>query len=128
MWRDEIEKEKEKKADTLVSKGDAFESNPELAVELKAQDIDEIVAFGIQSECCVRATSLGALKAGFKVTLLQGAHSTYDDGGKTAVEIEREVEEELKSKGAKVVPWEDALAAWQQRNMVSCYDIFPEIV
>lgn len=109
--------------------GDTFESNPELAAELKAQDISEIISFGIQSECCVRSTSLGALEAGFKVTILQGAHSTYDEPkGRTAVEIERAVEEELKSKGAEIVPWEDALAAWEQRNMVSCYDLFAGLI
>jgi nicotinamidase-related amidase len=63
---------------------------------------------GIQSEYCVRETSLGALAAGFKVTLLQGAHSTYDDAdsGKSATQLEAEVEEELKARGAVVVPWE----------------------
>ena len=59
------------------------------------------------------ATSKGALKNGFKVTLLHGAHSTYDDDddddddGKTALEIERHVESELKKDGAEVTAWEE---------------------
>jgi nicotinamidase-related amidase len=100
--------------------GDTFQSNPSLGSELKEQGIQEIVAFGIQSECCVEATCEGALAAGFRVTLLSGAHSTYDahqgpDGvvSKTAVEIESEVEERLKGKGAKVVVWEDVVAEWE---------------
>jgi nicotinamidase-related amidase len=86
--------------------GNTFESNPELASQLKAEGIDTIVAFGIQSECCVRSTCLGALAAGFKVVLLQGAHSTYDADDRQAEEIEKHVEEELRASGATVVPWE----------------------
>lgn len=104
-----------------------FESNPDLAGKLKAEDITEIVTFGIQSECCVAATSEGALDAGFKVTLLQGAHSTYDTDSKSAVEIERDIEQQLRDKGADVVLWEDAVAAWEQRRMISSYPIFSEL-
>lgn len=57
----------------------------------------------------MQATSKGALAAGFKVTLLQGAHSTYDTAGKTAKEIEAEVENDLRERGARVVSWEE----WQ---------------
>lgn len=70
--------------------------------------MENIVAFGIQSECCVLSTCNGALAAGFKVTLLQGAHSTYDVDGKKAEEIETEVGQELKEKGADIIPW----ASW----------------
>ncbi|KAG8166965.1 hypothetical protein KVR01_002654 [Diaporthe batatas] len=104
-----------------------FESNPDLADKLKAEGITEIVAFGIQSECCVAATSKGALEAGFKVTVLRGAHSTYDTDSQSAADIERDVEQQLTDKGAEVVPWEDALASWEQRRMVSSYSIFSEL-
>lgn len=83
--------------------------------------------FGIQSDACVVGTSKGALEAGFKVTVLQGAHSTYDTDSKTAVEIERSIEQELRQKGADVVPWEDAIASWEQRRMISSYSIFSEL-
>lgn len=86
-------------------KGDTFVSNPGLADELRARDVGTIVAFGIQSECCVLYTSLGALGEGFEVALLSGAHSTYDNDGKTAVLIEREVEDMLESQGARIVDW-----------------------
>lgn len=88
--------------------GNTFESNPDLTTQLRTQDISTLVMCGIQSEYCVRGTSLGALAAGFNVILLQGAHSTYDDAGsgKSATQLEVEVEEELKAQGAVVVPWE----------------------
>ncbi|ORY18337.1 Isochorismatase-like protein [Clohesyomyces aquaticus] len=85
---------------------DTFESNPGLADRLREDGVGTVVAFGIQSEACVRSTCKGALKAGFKVLLLRGAHSTYDGKGKGAVDIEREVEEELGREGVEMVDWE----------------------
>jgi nicotinamidase-related amidase len=67
--------------------------------------VERIVAFGIQSECCVLQTCKGALAAGLQVTLLKGAHSTYDVENKGAEDIEGEVEDELANKGAEVVVW-----------------------
>ncbi|KIH89075.1 hypothetical protein SPBR_07887 [Sporothrix brasiliensis 5110] len=92
---------------------DTFESNPDLAQRLRDLNIGRIVTCGMQSECCVLSTSRGALAAGFDVTLLSGAHSTYDDSGKTAVEIERGVEAELQAKGAHILPWEDVIKSWE---------------
>jgi nicotinamidase-related amidase len=100
--------------------GDTFASNPDLAAELKASGIQHIVAFGIQSECCVESTCNGALDAGLKVTLLSGAHSTYNDGDKSAEQIEREVEERLRVRGARVVPWEEAAVAWGNGAQLVC--------
>jgi hypothetical protein len=42
--------------------------------------------------------------------LLSGAHSTYDSDGKTAADLEIEVEDRLRSKGVDVVNWEEAIA------------------
>ncbi|KAJ5979673.1 hypothetical protein N7481_006971 [Penicillium waksmanii] len=90
----------------LVAKstGDTFKSNHDLVQKLRNRNITEIVMFGLQSEGCVEATCTGALAAGFGVTVLSGAHSTYDSDGKTAVEIEREVEHRLFTRGARIVP------------------------
>ncbi|KAL2135122.1 hypothetical protein VTI74DRAFT_9715 [Chaetomium olivicolor] len=114
--RDGVEEE------LLVAKWtrDTFESNPGLAAELRKMGIQEIIAFGIQSECCVESTCKGALAAGFNVTLLSGAHSTYDVGETTAVEIEREVEERLRGKGAKIVPWDEAVGLWEKDGRLCC--------
>lgn len=95
-----------------------FESNADLADRLKDAGITRIVAFGLQSECCVGETCKGALAAGFQVSLLRGAHSTYDDRGKTAAEIEREVEDMVVARGGEVVGWEDAVARWKAAGVV----------
>ncbi|POS81195.1 hypothetical protein DHEL01_v200406 [Diaporthe helianthi] len=128
-WRLVFEPRRDVQEERLVAKTtqNTFESNPDLVDELKGEGITEIVAFGIQSECCVAATSRGALEAGFKVTVLRGAHSTYDTDSKSAVDIEREIEQQLRDKGADVVPWEDAVASWEQRRMISSYLIFSEL-
>jgi nicotinamidase-related amidase len=57
-----------------------FESNPELASELKKQGIDEVELIGMQSEYCVQASARGAKAAGFKVTLNPKLHATFHDG------------------------------------------------
>lgn len=90
-----------------MASGDTFESNPNLAAELKERNVGTIVAFGIQSECCVLSTCRGALAAGFSVVVLKGAHSTYDIGEKTALEIEAEVEDMLEKEGARVLRYEE---------------------
>lgn len=87
---------------------DTFESNPGLSEQLRARGISEVVVFGVQSECCVEATCKGALAAGFKVTLLQGAHSTYDTENETALQIEERVDKLLGGLGVKLVPWKEA--------------------
>ncbi|KAM3490473.1 hypothetical protein MY3957_006212 [Beauveria namnaoensis] len=95
-----------------------FESNPDLADRLQNAGVDHIIAFGLQSECCVAETCKGALAASFRLTLLQGAHSTYDEKQKTAADIERQIEEMLVSRGAEVVPWESAVSRWETAGVV----------
>ena len=80
---------------------DTFESNPELAELLRGRGIDEIEMIGCQSEMCVRSTALGALAAGFKVSVPAGLHGTYDADGKTANQIKAEVDAELATKLAR---------------------------
>jgi nicotinamidase-related amidase len=69
--------------------------------------VTTIVAIGVQSELCVRATCRGAVDAGFAVVLLSGAHSTYDNAGtgESAEDTEKAVEQELQSIGIQIVPW-----------------------
>src|SRR5215475_1407054 len=47
-------------------------------------DACEVVIAGMQSEYCVRETSLAALRRGLFVLLVRGAHATYGDGQRTA--------------------------------------------
>ena len=68
------------------SVGDAF-SNAALAEWVADQGADEVVLLGAQTDQCVAATVTGAIKAGFRVTVVSDAHSTWDFGGETAEEI-----------------------------------------
>lgn len=72
-----------------------FESNPQLAQQLRDLGVTEITMIGCQSEMCVRATAYGAKEAGFAVTVPAGLHGTYDSDGKTADQIKAEVDSEL---------------------------------
>ncbi|GAA3442630.1 isochorismatase family protein [Planomonospora venezuelensis] len=65
-----------------------------------------VVVAGMQSEWCVRETSLAALGHGHAVILARGAHATYDDGG-PAADISRKVEEELAAAGVRVTEASD---------------------
>ncbi|RBR10699.1 hypothetical protein FVER53590_12170 [Fusarium verticillioides] len=119
-WELVLENDLNNPRELLVSKNqrDTFKSNPDLAGRLRSKGIQHIVAFGIQSECCVLETCKGALEAGFRVTLLQGAHSTYDTENKQAVQIEQDVENELKALGASVTPWQTAIGQWANTGVL----------
>ncbi|GAA2653934.1 MULTISPECIES: isochorismatase family protein [Nonomuraea] len=62
----------------------------------------QVVVAGMQSEWCVRETSLTALALGHEVTLVRGAHATYDDP-RPAHEVSLAVEKELSEAGGRVV-------------------------
>jgi nicotinamidase-related amidase len=62
-----------------------------------------IVVGGLPSDYCVRATVLEALRQGYDVRLMRGAHGAYDTDGKSGETIEKEVEEELRAAGARLV-------------------------
>lgn len=63
---------------------------------------DRIVVAGMQSEHCVHATALAALRRGHQVSLVRGAHATYDDDA-PADTISKRIEEELAAAGVTVV-------------------------
>ncbi|KAF5541457.1 KGD2-2-oxoglutarate dehydrogenase complex E2 component [Fusarium napiforme] len=119
-WELVFENDLNNPRELLVSKNqrDTFKSNPDLAGLLRSKGIQHIVAFGIQSECCVLETCKGALEAGFRVTLLQGAHSTYDTESNQAAQIEQDVENELKALGASVTPWQTAIGQWANTGVL----------
>ncbi|KAK0736619.1 Isochorismatase-like protein [Apiosordaria backusii] len=113
--REDLENVEEFVVDKSVR--DAF-SNPSLAKILKQHGVQELVAFGIQSECCVEATCNGAINAGFAVALLSGAHSTYPTPEARPEEIEAQVEARLRARGATVVRWEEAVKAWEKKGQI----------
>ncbi|KAK4642182.1 hypothetical protein QC761_507340 [Podospora bellae-mahoneyi] len=105
--------------DFVVAKSvrNAF-SNPVLEQILREHGVEELVIFGIQSECCVEATCHGAIDAGFAITLLSGAHSTYPEPEARPEEIEAQVEARVRARGATVVRWEDAVEVWEKKGQV----------
>jgi nicotinamidase-related amidase len=60
-----------------------------------------LVVAGMQSEFCIRATSLAALDRGHPVILVRGAHATYD-GDLTAQQTSECVEAELSAAGVEL--------------------------
>lgn len=99
---------------------DTFESTP-LEAELKARGIERVVIAGVQSEYCIRATSLGAVERGFEVTLVSDGHSTLDSKTRKAAEATAAVNAELAGKvklaqAADVRPDEVAAGTGQGRK------------
>ena len=61
----------------------------------------------------MQKTTRGALALKMPVTVLSGAHATYESDGKTAQQVQKGIDEELAAAGAKVVKWEDVVASWE---------------
>jgi nicotinamidase-related amidase len=71
-----------------------------LGEELDALGVRRVVITGLQSEYCIRETTLGALARGLEVTLVQDAHSTYDGRQRKAREISAAVNAEFAERAA----------------------------
>ena len=80
--------------------GDAFEETP-LVNELEERQIRRVIACGLVTHGCVRATCLGALQRGFQVTLVSDAHSNYHKKGG---ELIGEWNQKLSEAGVRVLP------------------------
>lgn len=82
---------------------DVFESNPDMATWLRDQGVTSLDIIGLQSEMCVRSSTLGARDAGFAAGPIPGLHGTYPEGthdesgptGITAAELSARVDAEL---------------------------------
>ena len=82
---------------------DVFESNPDMAAWLRDQGVTSLDIIGLQSEMCVRSSTLGARDAGFAARRVPGLHGTYPEGtydesgptGVTAAELSARVDAEL---------------------------------
>ena len=82
---------------------DVFESQAALADFFREHDITEIDLIGLQSEMCVRSSTLGARDAGFTARPVPGLHGTYPEGthdesgltGVSAAELSARVDVEL---------------------------------
>lgn len=98
--------ELERKPDEPVvqkTKPDAF-LRTDLQGTLERLAVRRLLITGMQSDCCVRATCLGALKYGYRVTLVSDAHSTFSgfftDGRRMVEKINRA----LSKKGVTLRP------------------------
>lgn len=74
--------------DLIIQKSspDSF-SDTILHAELQNYDVEELVIAGLQTEYCVDTTCRRAFGLGYKVTLVEDAHSTWDSSFLKAEEI-----------------------------------------
>lgn len=74
--------------DVVVRKrfSDSFQET-DLHDRLQSRGIEHLVVVGIQSEFCVDTTCRRAFSLGYRVTLVEDGHSTWDDDGLTAEQI-----------------------------------------
>lgn len=78
-----------------------FESNPDLANQLKELGITELEFVGVQSDMCLGASARAAHALGFKIIVQRQLHATYDGGypgsddPTTAEEISDRIQAEL---------------------------------
>lgn len=79
--------------------------------QLKAQGVTELVLCGLQSEFCVSNTTRSALQLGYTVRVAEDGHSTWPSEGRSAAEIEAEVNTRLAGAGARVAATEALGAA-----------------
>ncbi len=77
-----------KEGDIIIQKSspDAFHKTS-LKNELKSSKITEVIIAGLQSEYCIDTTCRRAFSLGYKVTLVEDAHSTWDSQLLTAQQI-----------------------------------------
>jgi nicotinamidase-related amidase len=82
--------------------GDAF-SGPELCAWLAEHGTRNLILTGAQTDECVAATVHGAQERGFAVTVVGDAHSTWDSGSETAVDIIARHNAAFAKAGARIV-------------------------
>ena len=76
---------------------DTFASTP-LDEHLKALGAGRVIVAGLQSEFCIRETTLGALAHGYDVVLVSDGHGTYDGKNATAPQTSAAVNAELRDR------------------------------
>jgi nicotinamidase-related amidase len=89
------------------SVGDAFSQARLVAW---TSDADEVILLGAQSDFCVSATALGAMKRGLKVTVVGDAHSTWPSAGQNAEEIIARCNSVFRTAGANVLTTDELVA------------------
>lgn len=75
---------------------DAF-AETDLSQELERLGSERLVIAGLQTDCCIAATSRRAAELGYEVTIVSDAHSTWGQGSKSAQEIIDQHNDEFKT-------------------------------
>lgn len=84
--------------DSIVQKRkpDGFHET-DLQEKLESLGTRKLVITGIQTDICVNATSKRASQLGYEVIVVEDAHTTYDQGDRTASEIIKEYNDQFRS-------------------------------
>ena len=83
--------------------GDAFRGTP-LDDELRRLHVSHLVILGAMTDFSIRATLQRALLRGYRVTLVEDAHSTLDEFDAPAVEHVRVLNDEVRASAARSLP------------------------
>jgi len=79
--------------------GNAFQDTTLRSI-LESRGLENLIVTGMVTQGCVRATSLGGLQLGYRMFLVKGGHSNYNED---APKIIAAHEEELVKTGVKLV-------------------------
>ena len=90
-----------READSLIQKkqGNAFLDTP-LQSELEVQGIQNLLITGLVTQGCIRATCLGGLELGYRVSLVEDGHSNYNQEAAAVIE---KWQKELELAGVEII-------------------------
>ena len=71
---------------------------------LAAEDVNDLLIMGAQTEVCVDTTCRRAFSLGFSATLVSDGHSTWDNATLTADQIIRHTNDTLAGWFVRVIP------------------------
>jgi nicotinamidase-related amidase len=80
--------------------GNAF-TDTELHTILRSNSVEEILVCGLSTQHCVKATCIGGVKNGFRVSILQNGHSNW---AKDAENLVTKTEDDLSAMGVTIQP------------------------
>lgn len=81
----------------------AFEATS-LAQSLQEAGRSQPILIGLQSDCCIEASALGALAAGLQPWLVPDAHHTWPDRGLSAEALRDRITQTLAQAGVPLIP------------------------
>ena len=96
-------------------KSSSFEGTA-LDAELKSRNVNEVVVCGLQSEHCVSNTTRSALQLGYNVHVARDGHGTWPWDGRSAEEIQSEVNTRLAEAGAALAATDDLAGTLRMKS------------